>query len=91
MALGVLHIKENQSHSLLDALENGSAAVVASVVVRGCVLPTISSSAVKPGKLVATYYKELECCINEQVFEKKQTKKVSGRAMLVCKASISKC
>ena len=70
MALGVLHIKENQSHSLLDALENGSAAVVVSVVVRGCVLSTISSSAsVEP-----TYYKELECCINVQVFKKADKK-----------------
>ena len=67
LALGVLNNKENQSHSLLDALENGSADAVASVVVRGCVLPTISSSAVKPGKLVATYYKDFECCINMQV------------------------
>ena len=64
LALGVLNNKENQSHSLLDALENGSAAAIASVVVRGCVLPTISSSAVEQGKLVATYNKELECCIS---------------------------
>ena len=42
LALGVLNNKENQSHDLLDPLEKGSAAAVASVVVRGCVLLAVS-------------------------------------------------